>query len=171
MSMTMVETMNPYDQLREQLREDALLRQNLEADPLGTLRAHGLDVEPEHAADARGVAAILLSQGREIVVAESLSAAADVTVEAGWLGVYVYLSDKAAKDVLAGVGVTSGIAAVVATLSSPVPGVGTALAIISGILAGGLGIYSAVIGWYNTGKGVTVLFPWAAPTMPIITGR
>jgi len=117
-------------------------------------------------------AAQLLSQGREIAATDGLlSATADVTVEAGWLGVYVYLSDKAAKDVLAGVGVTAGAAAVVATISSPVPGVGTALAIISGILAGGLGIYSAVIGWYNTGKGVTVLFPWAAPTMPIISGR
>jgi hypothetical protein len=173
MSTTMVETMNPYDQLREQLREDRLLRQKLEADPVGILRAHGIDVEPEHAADARGVAAILLFQGREIAATDGIlsAASADVTAEAGFLGVYVYLSDKAAKDVLAGVGVTAGIAAVVATLSSPVPGVGTALAIISGILAGGLGIYSAVIGWYNTGNGVTVLFPWAAPTMPIISGR
>ena len=172
MSTMTLETLNPYDQLRERLREDSVLRRNLEAEPVKTLRAQGIDVEPEHEEDARGVASILLSQGREIVETGGLLGAdSDVSVEAGWLGVYVYLSDKAAKDVLMGVNVTAGAAAAVAAVSSPIPGAGTAIAIVSGILAGGLVIYSSVIGWFNTGKGVTVLFTWAAPTMPIITGR
>ena len=170
MATMTVETINLYDQLRDRLRENADLRKSLEDEPVRTLRTQGIDIEPEHEGDARGIAAILLSQGRELG-GGLFATDTDVTVEAGWLGVYVYLSDKAAQDLLTGVNITAGAAGAVAAASSPIAGVGTAVALISGILAGGLAIYSAVIAWYNTGKGVTVLFPWAAPTMPIISGR
>jgi hypothetical protein len=162
---------NPFDRLRGLVQTSPAFRGQLEESPVAALRDHGIDVEPEHEADAAGIANVLLAFG----TAPSMPVAFDdpdyAKVEAGALGIYITLSDKAVKDVINGLAVGTALVALVGGLSAPFVGANAAIMACSAAIGVFIGAYAALLSQVNRGNGVVLFASWLTPVVFVPSAR